>query len=593
MTGGSLLVVPALEKGRGGGHLSRSLNLVLSLLEEGREAFLYIPPGEREEAWERVGALVPAFPPSRLISSLSGERFSFIILDRFKTPAAEFRAWSKTAPLIGLDEGGPRRASFEFLLDLLPGLPPAEGPNLLDPALLPLPQNRGPGFFAKPAKKTGGPLRVLVSFGAEDGAGLRGAALRALGGLQEEGRLELHAPGPFPMLRESLADYDLLITHFGLTAFEALHAGTPVILLSPGAYHEKLARRGGFISAGIGPGAAARLPRHIFREDLREVCGAAARRYGLDKPPPGTLGGLLAKALPLGGRSCPGCGRPLEPAEGLRFRHTGERSYRRCRSCGLVSMIRYSPVPIEYGGDYFFGFYKKQYGKTYQEDFPHLAALGKGRLGRIKALLPDTARGKGGTGAPEKRRLLDIGCAYGPFLKAARDEGFSPLGIEPAEDARRYVEETLGIPCLPGFFPGPLEGEAGVFDVISLWFVIEHFEDPGEALRTIHRLLKPGGVLAFSTPSFSGISGRKSPRAFLEKSPPDHWTIWSPGMAAGLLGRYGFRVKKIAVSGHHPERFPLPGFFAGRGGALRGILLFLSRIFRLGDTFEVYGIKNP
>jgi SAM-dependent methyltransferase len=598
MIGKPLLVAPALEKGRGGGHLNRSLNLGSSLLAAGREAFLYIPPEERTRALERIGALAPEFDPARILSSLAGEetRFAFIILDRFKTPRAEFRGWSRLAPLIGIDEGGPCRASFEFLFDLLPGLPSRTGPNLLDPTILPLPQRRGPGFFTKPAGAPGGfsgasrPPRILVSFGAEDRAGLRGAVLKALEGLRREGRLELHAPGaPLPMLREHLAEYDLLITHFGLTAFEALHTGTPVLLLSPGACHEKLARKGGFVSAGIGPAAAAQLPRHIFREDLQELCGAAARRYGLDKPPKRSLGALLAEALPLGGRSCPGCGHSLDPAAGLRFRHTGERSYRRCPSCGLISMIRWSPAPVEYGGDYFFGFYKKQYGKTYLEDFPHLEALGKGRLRRIRTLLPGPVR----NGAQEGRRLLDIGCAYGPFLKAALEQGFSPLGIEPAEEARRYVAETLGIPCLPGFFPGPLEKEEGVFDVVSLWYVIEHFEDLRPILRGIHRLLKPGGVLAFSTPSFSGVSGRKSLRAFLEKSPPDHWTIWSPGMAGALLRRYGFRVKKILPTGHHPERFPFPGFLTRPGGAFRGVLLLLSRIFRLGDTFEVYGIKKP
>jgi uncharacterized membrane protein len=39
---GALLVVPAREKGRGGGHLVRSLELVRSLRDLGREAFLYL-----------------------------------------------------------------------------------------------------------------------------------------------------------------------------------------------------------------------------------------------------------------------------------------------------------------------------------------------------------------------------------------------------------------------------------------------------------------------------------------------------------------------------------------------------------------------
>jgi SAM-dependent methyltransferase len=264
----------------------------------------------------------------------------------------------------------------------------------------------------------------------------------------------------------------------------------------------------------------------------------------------------------------------------------------------MVYMLRPTPPPIEYETDYFFGFYKKQYGKTYLEDFPQLIRAGKERLERIGALLERS-------GGPGERRLLDIGCAYGPFLAAARDAGFLPLGIDPAPDAVRYVREELHIPALRGFFPlspedlppepegRDLSRDQG-FRVISLWYVIEHFEDPRRVLGEIFRLLAPGGVLAFSTPSFSGISGRKSPRLFLEKSPPDHWTIWTPRRCGRLLAAHGFRVKKIVITGHHPERFPLAGRFAAdkRGWAYR-FLFLLSRIFRLGDTFEVYAVKSP
>jgi 2-polyprenyl-3-methyl-5-hydroxy-6-metoxy-1,4-benzoquinol methylase len=236
---------------------------------------------------------------------------------------------------------------------------------------------------------------------------------------------------------------------------------------------------------------------------------------------------------------------------------------------------------VDYGTDYFFDSYKKQYGKTYLEDFPNLVAAGRKRLAALGRVL------RGETG-----RLLDIGCAYGPFLSAAREQGFEPLGIDPAPDAIRYVREELGMEARVGFFPDPsLPTPPGSFKAVTLWYVIEHFEELSPVLGAINRLLEPRGALAFSTPSFSGISGRKSLRAFLENSPQDHYTLWSPALCRRLLARYGFRVKKIRISGHHPERFPL-GNRLGRGGLLRGLFLAISRVFRLGDTFECYAIKT-
>jgi 2-polyprenyl-3-methyl-5-hydroxy-6-metoxy-1,4-benzoquinol methylase len=260
----------------------------------------------------------------------------------------------------------------------------------------------------------------------------------------------------------------------------------------------------------------------------------------------------------------------------------------------MIYMIRLSPPTIEYAADYFFGFYKKQYGKTYLEDFPNLITIGKKRLESIKTLLPLPLRKEGFAGtAAGGESLLDIGCAYGPFLAAAKEEGFEPEGMDAAEDAVRYVREELRIPARAGFFPNSGAGESdsekpwkdGQFSVATLWYVIEHFEDLVPVLKEINRLLKDGGVLAFSTPSFSGISGWASPEGFLEKSPGDHYTVWSPGICGKLLARYGFDLKKITVTGHHPERFPLGGRFLRVKG-------WISRIFGLGDTFEAYAVKR-
>jgi 2-polyprenyl-3-methyl-5-hydroxy-6-metoxy-1,4-benzoquinol methylase len=108
-------------------------------------------------------------------------------------------------------------------------------------------------------------------------------------------------------------------------------------------------------------------------------------------------------------------------------------------------------------------------------------------------------------------------------------------------------------------------------------------------LNEIKKLLKPGGILAFSTPSFSGVSGTFSLRSFLLYSPADHFTVRSPKMCKRSLSLAGFKVIKIVSCGHHPERFPLFGkFVKSKKSPLYWMLLGISRIFYLGDTFEVY-----
>lgn len=635
----AILIVPACETGVGGGHLIRSAALLRTLLKSGGDAWLCLPGKD--------GACAAALSglEEKLITkeACALKSWSLVVLDRFKTSPAELSLWSSLGPVVGIDEGGCRE-NFDFLIDLLPGPPGRSPPNLLKPAFLPLPEKRRLSFYERRRR----PFRILVSFGAEDPAGLTvpvalaltstrvsqttaGASTAAAAALLDEIHITVHfgplcrastsgtalleqagiqvcsGEGKVP-LRESFSGYNLIITHFGLSAFEALSAKVPVLLVSPGAYHETLARNAGFASAGKGKRGAARIVSLLFTKNrldedkLRYIAGkseAAAVRWGLDREPE-DLGAFLLSWKPEIYRECPVCAAPRSQSRTANHRLLArfpDRTYRRCRVCGTVFMDRTVPPAQEYNAAYFFDEYQSQYGKTYLEDFPALKENGKRRLTVIKALLKNRSAGK---------RLLDLGCAYGPFLAAAREEGFIPTGMDPSEEAVRHVRDVLAIPAVQGFFPrdiglvqesGRLPHSEPVFkqnayNVITLWYVIEHLNDLREALELANRLLADGGVLAFSTPSFGGVSRRKSLSGFLEKSPGDHRTIWDPRNCAAILARFSFKVKKIVITGHHPERFPFAGRFLRKGGVMYRFFLGISRLFGLGDTFEVYAVKT-
>ena len=605
----AILIVPACEQGRGGGHLSRSLLLLRSLRIKGRDAYLWIPPHLKDDFLHRFSEFIKSTDHPCFLShdkELKNFTWDFIVLDCFQTSGEEFKFWAGIAPIIGIDEGGPFRKRFDFLLDLLPSLSKHE-PNLSAPSLLPLPKNRRP-----PASNNStGSLRILISFGAEDPVGIGTATARVLSRLAVKAHeVTLIAPSPpddsiagikviskVPHLQEHFTGYDLLITHFGLAAFEAVYARLPVMLISPTVYHEKLSRYAGFFSLGLGAHRAGRLEKFSldrkFLEILKKRGEEIAGRFDLEKDQKEDLSSFVHNIVVHSRRYCPVCEKKagIPPPVILRSQ---EESYRRCPFCKTIYLSRLNAPPIEYERDYFFDLYKKQYGKTYLEDFPNLVEMGRKRMANINGLLEnhlpiDKKHGR----AQGAKSLLDIGCAYGPFLTAAAESGFSPMGLDPAEDAIRYVKDELGFPAWQGFFPSG-ELRDGQFDVVTLWYVIEHFEEPGKMMAEINRLLKKGGVLAFSTPSYSGISGSKNLRSFLLSSPPDHYTVWSLRSCRRIFKQYGFRLKKTVVTGHHPERFPFIGRFLDPAKKcwLYRLLLLVSRLFRLGDTFDAYGVKE-
>ncbi|MDR0785111.1 MAG: methyltransferase domain-containing protein [Treponema sp.] len=593
-----ILIVPCVEKGKGGGHLARSIRLAQELRSLGKEAWVYTKGGQEFTDGDAESGTWDA-----------------VILDRFRTPAAEFARWRKIAPIVGLDEGGGVRKNFDFLLDALPNLEKHK-PNIANPCFLFSQDMEGERLEKAP---TGKP-RVIVTFGAEDTAGLtapisvallqRGFAVTAV-----FGALNQTSAATREKLRESgveiwenvenlgvrLRGFALVLTHYGLTAFESLSARAPVLLVSPTRYHEKLARKAGFLTVRLSLKKSLsnshikdRLPGTYSLLPFVENCNFLCKKYRADRAE--SLAEFLAR-IEIHGTTCPVCGnKPANPPGALaRF---SNRTYRICPACRIVFMSRLAASPVQYNQAYFFDAYKRQYGKTYLEDFSHLVELGMKRLVHIKKILgKPRSSPQTGTDSPKQYlaaesqlpTLFDVGCAYGPFLVAAAQSGFAPVGLEPAKDAASYVQNTLHIPCYNAVFPIPLEER---FDAVTLWFVIEHFEKTGEVFTEINKLLKPKGVLAFSTPSFAGISARKSQKNFLENSPLDHYAVFDPRTIRALLKRFGFSVRKIATTGVHPERFPLLGKFTLKRPRLRAFLSLSIRLFRMGDTFEVYAVKK-
>ncbi|MBL8965964.1 MAG: class I SAM-dependent methyltransferase [Spirochaetaceae bacterium] len=595
-----ILLVPSVAKGNGSGHLVRCFSLAREL---GPEAAVFVPEAKTAGAWSAAElslAYSRELSGIPLVSEPRGdESWDLVLLDRRASSLEELAFWERLGPVLALDEGGAAREAASYLVDVLPRVRPRR-PRSAD-----LPPNRASiGFLDLPSRRREPPAgfsRILVSFGGEDPAGLALVLARSLvtEGLVQADRLTLvsgalrrGAPplglegatvlGPIQDLKEHLHQYDLVFTQFGLTAFEAAYAGCGVILLNPSAYHRRLAKTAGFPEIGLLKPELKALRRHLANpaETLAMTAAVAPEERE-------SLADFIAGLAPSGPRLCPRCGSPERRAV---FRNES-KSYFRCGDCGIVYLLRFARGRENpYKEAYFFDEYRAQYGKSYLEDWPALTRHAVTRLDRIEALAERSLGRRRGLS------ILDVGCAYGPFLAAARERGQEPFGLDAADEAARYVRKELGIPAAAGDFLDPAVAAAfgGPFDVVSMWYVIEHFDDLDRALRNAAALLRPGGIFAFSTPSGEGVSARRDRGGFFERSPQDHFTIWEPSRVGGILRAYGFRVERIKITGHHPERFPAlkrlrEGFL--RRGAL-GVFGSISRLFGLGDTFEVYAVRE-
>ena len=585
----TFLLVPTAGAGEGTGHLARCLRLARML--EGRVTFLTarMNPSARAYLAREILRFPSRARPAAIARPGAGAQWDLVFVDARRTSLVELEALMGHGQVVCLDEGGEARDFASFLVDAFPRVPGSPQANLSSLAYLGLP--------ARTLKRARFPAqRVLVSFGGEDHAQLSGKLLQALIGekLFAPGQLTV-VEGPLfathewpegvnvlkgvPQLSALLSDYDLVFTHFGITAFDALATGIPAILLNPSRYHGRLAAAAGIPCIGV------RTPdMHTLRRLLRAPGALQARVEAFNASLPRYRVRALVKLLEsLAVRGSPRC--PVCSTAGNKvLARFPDRTYRRCRRCGTTYLESFAAEEKAYDRRYFFADYRAQYGRTYLQDFDSIKAASRPRVRIIRELLGDQPDGV----------VIDIGCAYGPFLDALKQSGLPGYGVDVSPEAVTYVRKKLGIPAVRAAFEDM--GRKSLphrVSAVTLWYVIEHFRRTDLVIRKAAALLSPGGVFAFSTPNGRGISARRRLRDFLQNSPADHFTIFSPRGLEKLLSGYGLELRRIRVTGHHPERFPgLVGRAADRSASAYALVRAASRLLGWGDTFEAYAVKG-
>jgi len=139
-------------------------------------------------------------------------------------------------------------------------------------------------------------------------------------------------------------------------------------------------------------------------------------------------------------------------------------------------------------------------------------------------------------------KLLDIGCGSGKFLISASKSGYEVYGVEIskklADNAKRLELDIYNNNI------ERLNFSSESFDVITMWDVLEHVENPIDVLKKIRGWLKKDGILCIEVPNFGSIFRKLTQKkwiGFIEYH-LFHFDVWT---LQKLLKRTNFEIVRL------------------------------------------------
>lgn len=152
----------------------------------------------------------------------------------------------------------------------------------------------------------------------------------------------------------------------------------------------------------------------------------------------------------------------------------------------------------------------------------------------------------------QKGNLLEIGCATGEFQEAAVIYGFDTYGIDSSEKYARYAQEK-GLQVKHCRLED-VDFKVKQFDVIVMFHLFEHIENPNTFLQQVRNYLSDQGLLMIIVPNLQALTdklfGFKYP-GFHQK---DHLFFYKKSTLSRILINNGFKVIKVQ-SQEDPHHF--------------------------------------
>lgn len=135
-------------------------------------------------------------------------------------------------------------------------------------------------------------------------------------------------------------------------------------------------------------------------------------------------------------------------------------------------------------------------------------------------------------------RVLDVGCGYGSFRQSIPHAHYT--GLDPHFATHAQAEDVRDEMLIDH-----LKANAGTYDVVCAFQVVEHVSDPLTLFAEMVRAARPGGLVIVSLPHVPSAMLRIP--NFVVNAPPHHLTWWTSRALEALAQRGGAVVESIGT----------------------------------------------
>ena len=172
--------------------------------------------------------------------------------------------------------------------------------------------------------------------------------------------------------------------------------------------------------------------------------------------------------------------------------------------------------------------------------------------------------------------VLDIGCGTGKFLSNLDSSVFMKYGVEiHLEGYKQCIQKGIIAYNLP---LEDIDFGTTKFDVITLFHVLEHLENPTKIFLAIHSLLVDDGVVMLTVPNNCALGAVLGRENWFHLDSPRHLFIPSARTIEYLANKANLRIIKKSNEFYD---YPLDLFWSVKNSKFKYLIYLLYPFFKL------------